>query len=134
MRFIIRWLATSMAVVVAALLSGNRIEQWSGLSGVAFFVGFCNALVRPLLLRWAAAYIIPALVVAILLVNVALLGGLNWMPDFRIPSLGNGIVAAVLVSLVSCAFSLFFRDREGRVHLITHHPVVKGVPAQTAAE
>jgi uncharacterized membrane protein YvlD (DUF360 family) len=125
MRFVVRWIATALAVIVAAMLSGTRIESWGGLLGVAFFVGFANALARPLLLRAVPGGIVPALIVVIVAINLALLGGLNWMPDLRVPSLGNGLLAALIVSVVSCAFSLFFRDSQGRVHLVSHHPVVK---------
>jgi uncharacterized membrane protein YvlD (DUF360 family) len=130
MRFVIRWIATSLAVIVAALLSGTHVENWTGLAGVAFFVGFCNAIARPILLRVATAFVLPALVVTILVINLALLGGINWLPELRIPSLGNGLLAALVVSAVSCAFSIFFRDRQGRVHLISYHPLVQGAPAE----
>ena len=49
MRFLVRWMVTTVAVVLAATFSGVRIESWGGLLGVAFFVGLLNALARPLL-------------------------------------------------------------------------------------
>jgi uncharacterized membrane protein YvlD (DUF360 family) len=127
-------MVTTLAVVLAATISGVRIENWGGLLGVAFFVGLVNALARPLLLRWAAHFIVPALIIAIVVINLALLGGLNWVPELRLASLGNGLFAAAIVTVVSCLFSLFFRDHEGRIHLITHHPVVKEVRSSGAAE
>jgi uncharacterized membrane protein YvlD (DUF360 family) len=125
MRFVVRWLATALAVIVAALLSGTGIDSWGALLGVAFFVGIANALARPLLLRVVPHGIVPTLIVAILAINLALLGGLKWLPTLNVPSLGNGLAAALIVTVVSCVFSLFFRDSQGQVHLVNHHPVVK---------
>lgn len=118
-------MVTTIAVVLAATFSGVRIDNWGGLLGVAFFVGLVNALARPLLLRAAAHFIVPALILVIVIINLGLLGGLNWVPELRVASLGNGLMAAAIVTVVSCILSLFFRDHEGRLHLITHHPVVK---------
>ncbi len=127
--FIIRWLVTTVAVMVAsALLSGIRYDSIAGLLGAALLLGILNAFVRPILLLLSAPLILFTLGLFILVVNGLLL---LWVPtfvrSFHVDSFGSAFWGAIVIGIVSWMLSAFFRGSDGRVHVLTHHGQIKRV-------
>ena len=121
-QFLIRWLCTTVAVAVAAQITGMRYDTLGSLAGAALLLGIVNALVRPVLLLLSLPFIVMTLGLFILVVNALLLwlvGSL--VPGFHVDSFGSAFFGALIVSLVSWALSSFFRGSDGRYHVITHH-------------
>src|SRR5690606_8116319 len=56
--FLIRWLFTTIAVAVAAQLTGMTYDNLWSLAGAALLLGFVNAFVRPVLLLLGLPFII----------------------------------------------------------------------------
>ena len=100
--------------------------QWAWMAGL--WVGFWNALLRPLVLRFGmeGARVIWAMGVVVFLVN----GVLFYEIDTWVPVLGSldgrerGVVG-VVAALVSWGVSLVFHSHDRRWHWITYHGAVQ---------
>ena len=117
-----RWFCTTIAVAIAAHLTGMRYDNLGALIGAALLLGIINALVRPVLLLLSLPFILVTLGFFILVIN----GVLLWMvgsvvPGFHVDSFGSAFFGALIVSVVSWILSSFFRASDGRYHAITHH-------------
>jgi putative membrane protein len=120
--FLTRWLFTTIAVAIAAHLTGMRYDSISALVGAALLLGIINALVRPILLLLSLPFILVTLGFFILVIN----GFLLWIvgsivPGFHVDTFGTAFFGALIVSFVSWILSSFFRASDGRYHVITHH-------------
>src|SRR3979409_1210361 len=121
--FVFRWIATTVAVMVAAsVIHGIRYDTVGSLIGAALLLGILNAFVRPVLLILGAPLILLTLGIFILLGSGLML---SWVPGivtgFHVDSYGSAFWGAVVVSLISWMLSAFFRGSDGRVHVLTHH-------------
>jgi len=127
--FIIRWLCTTLAVAVAAKVTGIPYAGASWLFLVALLLGFVNAFIRPVLMLLSLPFIIVTLGFFILIVNTLLF----WFVDSLVKPFGpvtgfwQAFFAALIVSLVNWGLSSIFHSSDGRVHLITHHGQPKPV-------
>jgi putative membrane protein len=126
--FIIRWLCTTLAVAVAAWITGISYASPATLFVAALLLGFVNAFVRPVLLLLSLPFIIVTLGFFILIVNTLLF----WMVSGLVPGLAvsgfwQAFFAALVVSVVNWALSSFFQASDGSYHLITHHGAEKPV-------
>lgn len=132
--FVIRWLITAAAVLVAAhVVPGIDYTSWGALLGTALLLGIANAFIRPVLLLLSLPFILVTLGFFILVVNAFVL----WMvsgivPGFHVSGFGAAFFGAILVSLVSWILSAIFQGSDGRVHVITHHAQIReqGQPRQ----
>jgi len=121
--FLLRWLLTTVAVVVATkLVPGISADGWFALVAAALFLGIVNALVRPVVLLLSLPFILVTLGLFILVVNALLF----WLvagvvPGFQVDGFWNAFFGAIVVSLVNWALSAFFRGSDGRVHPISAH-------------
>jgi putative membrane protein len=120
--FLTRWLCTTIAVAVAAHLTGMRYDNLGALVGAALLLGIVNALIRPVLLLLSLPFILLTLGLFILVIN----GLLLWLvgsivPGFHVDTFGTAFFGALIVSVVSWLLSSFFRASDGRYHVITHH-------------
>lgn len=127
--FVIRWLITTVAVMVAsAFISGIRYDSVGALIGAALLLGILNAFVRPVLLILGAPLILLTLGVFILIVNGLML---YWVPSivsgFHVDGYGSAFWGAIVIGIVSWLLSAFFRGSDGRVHVLTHHTQIKRV-------
>jgi putative membrane protein len=127
--FVIRWLITTVAVMVAsAFISGIRYDSMGALIGAALLLGILNAFVRPVLLILGAPLILLTLGVFILIVNGLML---YWVPSivsgFHVDGYGSAFWGAIVIGIVSWLLSAFFRGSDGRVHVLTHHTQIKRV-------
>jgi putative membrane protein len=127
--FVIRWLITTVAVMVAsAFISGIRYDSMGALIGAALLLGILNAFVRPVLLILGAPLILLTLGLFILIVNGLML---YWVPGiiggFHVDGYGSAFWGAIVIGIVSWLLSAFFRGSDGRVHVLTHHTQIKRV-------
>lgn len=126
--FLIRWFCTTIAVAVAAQLTGMRYEGWWSLICVALFLGIINAFIRPVLLLLSLPFILVTLGFFILVVNALML----WLASsivgsFHVDGFGQAFFGAIIVSVVSWVLSAFFKDSDGHYQILTHHGQVKQV-------
>ena len=127
--FVFRWLATTVAVIVAAsTIHGIRYDSVGSLIGAALLLGILNAFVRPVLLILSAPLILVTLGFFILIVNGLLLWLVpNIVTGFHVDSFGSAFWGAIVIGIVSWILSAFFRGSDGRVHVLTHHTQIKPV-------
>lgn len=103
MSFVIHWLITAVALVVADwALPGVHIGSGMALGTAAVVLGFVNALVRPLLLVLTLPLTLLTLGLFYLVVNgIAFALAAALVPGFTVASLGSAIAGALIVSVVS---------------------------------
>jgi putative membrane protein len=127
--FVIRWIVTTVAVMVASsLLRGIRYDTTGSLIAAALLLGILNAFVRPVLLILSAPLILLTLGLFILVVNGLML---LWVPTlvggFHVDGFGSAFWGAIIIGIVSWLLSAFFRGSDGRVHVLTHHTQMRRV-------
>jgi putative membrane protein len=127
--FIFRWLATTLAVMVAAsIIHGIRYDSAGSLIGAALLLGILNAFVRPVLLILSAPLILVTLGFFILIINgLLLLFVPNIVTGFHVDNFWSAFWGAIVIGIVSWILSAFFRGSDGRVHVLTHHTQIKRV-------
>jgi putative membrane protein len=120
--FVIRWLCTTLAVAVAAWMTGISYSGVWTLFVVALLLGFVNAFVRPVLMLLGLPFIVVTLGFAILILNALLFWMVSGLvPGFQVGGFWQAFFAALIVSIVNWALSLFFKTSDGQYHLITYH-------------
>jgi putative membrane protein len=115
--FGIRWLCNVVALFVAAwILAGISYgDQWWTLFIAAAVFTLINAWVKPFLAILSIPFIIVTLGLFYFLINVLMLYITDWVvPDFEIRTFWWAVLAAIIVSLVNWALSLFLPDDEDR--------------------
>jgi putative membrane protein len=127
--FVIRWIITTIAVVVTAwIIPGIRVQGTGATLGAALLLGILNAFARPVLLLLSAPLILLSLGFFILIINALLLYLVpTFVPGFVVDSFGSAFWGAIVIGLVSWVLSAFFRGSDGRVHMLTHHAQIKQV-------
>jgi putative membrane protein len=130
--FVIRWLVTTVAVLVAAhLIPGISYEGWGTLLGASLLLGIINAFVRPILLLLSLPWIIITMGLFIFVINALLLMLVSKIvPAFQVSGFWSAFFGAIVISLVSWLLSSFFRASDGRIHAITHHTAIKQANAR----
>lgn len=126
--FLTRWLCTTVAVGVAAWITGVEFAGWGSLVGTALLLGLANAFVRPLLMLLSLPFIVLSLGFFILVVNALLFWAVSGLvPGVEVEGFQQAFFAALLVSIINWVLSLFFKGSDGRYHLISHHGTLKPV-------
>ena len=130
--FVIRWLVTTIAVLVAAhLVPGIGYDGWGALLGASLLLGIINAFVRPILLLLSLPFIIVTMGLFIFVINALLLLLVSKIvPAFQVAGFWSAFFGAIIISLVSWILSSFFRGSDGKIHVITHHTAVKQANAR----
>jgi putative membrane protein len=130
--FVIRWLVTTVAVLVAAhLIPGISYEGWGTLLGASLLLGIINAFVRPILLLLSLPWIIITMGLFIFVINALLLMLVSKIiPAFQVGGFWSAFFGAIVISIVSWLLSSFFRGSDGRIHVITHHAGIKRANAR----
>jgi len=132
--FLIRWAVTTVAVFVAVkLVPGIRYATPGALLGASLLLGIINAFVRPVLLLLSLPFIIVTMGLFIFVVNALMLMLVSALlrPAFEVHGFGSAFFGAIIIGVVSCILSSFFRSSDGRIHAITHHPAIKKADART---
>lgn len=111
MNFILRWIATAIAVAAAVwLVPGIQVvgsEAWVGIVLTALMLSLVNMTVKPILHLLSLPITFLTLGLFYLVVNTALLYVAAWAANglfgagFAISSFGSGFIAAIVISLVS---------------------------------
>jgi putative membrane protein len=129
--FLLRWLVTTLAVLVAVPISGIQHGGAGPLLGASLLLGIVNAFVRPVLLLLSLPLILVSMGLFILVINALMLwlvGGI--VPGFVVPGFGAAFLGALVISLVSWLLSAFFKGSDGRVYVLTHHSRMKSAQAR----
>jgi putative membrane protein len=130
--FVIRWLVTTVAVLVAAhLIPGISYDGLGALLGGSLLLGIINAFVRPVLLLLSLPFIIVTMGLFIFVVNGLLLMLVSKIvPAFHVGGFWSAFFGAIVISLVSWILSSLFRGSDGKIHVITHHTAIKQAKAR----
>jgi putative membrane protein len=130
--FVIRWLVTTVAVLVAAhLISGISYDSWGALLGASLLLGIINAFVRPVLLLLSLPFIIVTMGLFIFVVNALLLMLVSKIiPPFHVAGFWSAFFGSIIISLISWILSSLFRGSDGKIHVITHHTAMKQANAR----
>ena len=130
--FVIRWLITAVAVMVAEkIVPGIEYNSAGALLGASLLLGIINAFVRPILLLLSLPWIILTMGLFIFVINALLLMLVSKIvPPFSVDGFWSAFFGSIVISLVSWALSSFFRGSDGRIHAITHHAAIKKANAR----
>ena len=101
--FIVFWAVNTLSLwVVGNLLSGIAFRDTTALLLSGLVLGILNTIVRPILLVLTLPITVLTLGLFLLVVNALVLMLVAWLvPGFEVRSFGVGLIAAVLVSVVS---------------------------------
>lgn len=124
MKFLIRWIVTSISVAAAAwLIPGIRIEGtagWWAIVVMALALGLVNAILRPILVLLSCGFIALTLGLFTIVINGLTFWAGSWVAvnwfnvGFYIDGLWPAILGSIVVSIVSFLLSVFLLDQEER--------------------
>ncbi len=109
-KFLQRWVVTTIAVLVADLLvRGIDHRSVGALLGASALLGLLNAFVRPVLLLFSLPLLIWTLGLFILVINAFLLMFVGWLmrPGFVVDGFGSAFFGGMIISLVSILVNAF---------------------------
>lgn len=119
MKFILRWVITILALVIAAvIIPGIRVADtnaWIAFSVMALILGLINAVLRPVLQLLSIGFIIFTLGIFLLVINAFTL----WLSSITARAFGIGFFVdgfwaalwgSIIVSLVSWLLSLLIHE------------------------
>lgn len=112
MSFILRWIATAVAVAAAVwLVPGIEVlgggESWMSIALIALVLSLINMSVKPILHVLSLPITVITLGLFYLVVNTLVLYLAAWLANalfavgFEIATFGSGFVAAIVISIVS---------------------------------
>jgi len=110
MKLLIRWLVTSIALVIAAwVVPGIHVDRdsWTVFAGMAIILGLVNAIIRPILKLLSCPLIILTLGLFVLVINGFTLLLASRIADswfhvgFRVDGFAPAFLGALIVSVVS---------------------------------
>ncbi|MGA1237437.1 MAG: phage holin family protein, partial [Limisphaerales bacterium] len=99
LRFLHRWLVTTLAVMVAAgVLPGIDFDNWKYLLTASLLLGILNALLRPLLLLISLPLVILSLGLYVIVINALLLSLVGQLvTGFHVNSFWDAFLGAILI-------------------------------------
>lgn len=121
--FLLRWVATALAIGVAAqVLPGVQVDgPWAALVA-ALLLGFVNATLRPLLLFFTLPITVLTLGVFALVVNGAMLALVAAVvKGIHLAGFGSAVLGGLVISLVGSLLTWLLQPH-GRVHAELWHP------------
>lgn len=122
-KLLLRWLITSVALFVAALIvPGIRVEgnAWIVYAVMAIVLGLVNAVVRPILKVLSCPLIVLTLGLFVLVINgltlwLSSLIAVNWLGvGFYVDTFWAALLGALIVSIVSVVLSALLIDKRER--------------------
>lgn len=114
-RFLIRWLVSSLGLWIAAVFLGSeRLSvggRWGAWIGAGFFLAIVNMLLKPLLVFLSIPALLLTLGLFMLVVNGFLILVASWIysPLF-VKNLGVAIIAGIIVGLVNFLVTHILED------------------------
>lgn len=107
--FLTRWLVTTIAVAVAAKVTGMHAEGLLPLIFAALLLGIVNAVIRPVLLLLSLPFIVVTLGFFILVVNALLLWTVGKLvPGFHVDGFWTAFFGSIVVTIVSWLLNAIF--------------------------
>ncbi len=116
--FVIRWVATALAIGVAAqVLPGIQVDGLWAASVAALLLGLVNVTLRPILLLLTLPLTVVTLGLFALVVNGAMLALVaSVVKGVHVAGFGSAVLGAILISLVGSLLTWLLQPRP-RVHL-----------------
>ena len=116
MRFLIRLVFNAAAVFLAAnLVPGIAVSGYGAALLAGAFLGFVNAVIRPVLFILTLPFTIITLGLFIFVVNAICLALVAWLvPGFTISGFWPAVGGAMVISVVSWLLSSILADQERR--------------------
>jgi putative membrane protein len=120
--FLVRWIATALAIGVAAqVLPGIQVDGLWPTVVAALLLGLANVTIRPILLLLTLPLTIVTLGLFALVVNGAMLALVaSVVKGVHVAGFGSAILGAVFISLVGALLSWLLQPRP-RVHVHVRH-------------
>jgi putative membrane protein len=118
-RFVQRWLVTTVAVMVAAnIVRGISYDTGVSLLVASLLLGILNALLRPLLLILSLPLVVLTLGLFALVINAFLLGFVGHLvKGFHVAGFWPAMLGAVVVSLITIILNTATGSGETRIDL-----------------
>ena len=125
--FLIRWFVTTLAVFLTAhIIPGITYDSTGSLICASLLLGIINALVRPVLLLLSLPLILLTMGFFILVVNALMLELVAFLvKGFHVESFWTAFFGSILIGFVSWVLSAFFRDKDGKVQIMTNRSQIK---------
>jgi putative membrane protein len=113
MRFLLRLAVNTAAVVLAAnLVPGIHVAGWGVALLAGLFLGFVNAIIKPVLFVLTLPFTIVTLGLFIFVVNAICLALVAWIvPGFTIAGFGAAFLGALVISAVSWLLHAILDER-----------------------
>jgi len=120
--FLVRWIATALAIGVAAqVLPGIQVDGLWPTVVAALLLGLANVTIRPILLLLTLPLTVLTLGLFALVVNGAMLALVaSLVNGVHVAGFGSAILGAVLISLVGGLLTWLLQPRH-RVHVELQH-------------
>ena len=116
--FLTRWFVTTIAVAVAAQITGMHAEGLLPLLVAALLLGFFNAVIRPVLLVLSLPFILVTLGFFILVVNALMLWIVGKLvPGFHVDGFWTAFFGSIVVSIVSWFLNAIIGTSETQQHI-----------------
>ena len=105
--WLVTWFASGLAIFLTAeFVPGVEVSGFGAALWAALVLGFLNALVRPVLVLLTLPVTVITLGLFLFVINGTVLGLAAWLLEgFSVAGLGSGILAAIVLTLVSTVFS-----------------------------
>jgi putative membrane protein len=118
-QFFQRWLITTLAVALTAVILQERIHytSWEYLLLASLLLGIFHAFIRPVMMLLALPLLIFTLGLFMLVINASLLWFVGYLlkPNFVVDSFGWALLGSVIISVVSLALNVLTGTNRGRV-------------------
>lgn len=125
-QFFQRWLITTLAVALTAVILKERIHytSWQYLLLASLLLGIFNAFVRPIMMLMALPLLIFTLGLFMLVINASLLWLVGYLlkPNFVVDSFGWALLGSLIISVVSMALSILTGTNRARFTVRRNSP------------
>ena len=100
-------LTAALLLLLANLVRGVHVQDWSSALIGAMVLGFVNAVVRPLMVLLTLPFTILTFGLFLLVVNALMLWlAAALLPDIRIQGFGSALVGSLVLTLLNLAIAL----------------------------
>ncbi len=109
-QFLLTWLATAISLLITAwLVPGLDITGFTAAAIGAIFLGFVNAIVKPLLVIFTLPLTLLTLGLFLLVVNAIAFSLVGYLtPGFEVSSFFPALFGSIVLSFISGIISQFF--------------------------
>lgn len=125
MRFLIRWLISTVAIFLTAwLMPGINISNNTGFIAVAIvalILGFMNAIIRPILAFLSCGCVIATMGLFMLVINALMLLATSWVAQnwfnigFSVDGFWPALWGSIVISIISFVLSMILLDDRDKI-------------------